>query len=718
MDLSVIITAHDEGLLLHKTILSLLEAIKLLPDSTQLEFLIHLDNGDSATKDYLDRCRNILILPKNVSLHICEGSFSDLGLSRNHAIKQASGKYIFFIDADDLISRNFFEKVTEMAQENPNALYHVESILSFGEYYELTVNHSAASRDQAAYELCSRNMWPSSVFGKKEIFLKHPYQKTAHGYGHEDYIFNVETVAAGVLHYVVPGTILFYRRKSHSLSLTNAQNHVIQPYSDLFAFSYFKTLPLPEACLSSRHGIKEAVINSYKQLRNHKIPNLIISPVATLGKKLTGKKLVKSSSASFIDQDFINQWIDASEIETQIFPLQHRLDNLSFVANADFKVSRAYHQLSQKVKALPDYVFITPWVSIGGADKVLIAYIDALLAIDKSAKIAVITTEPVVGEWENQLSDRVSLIDFGHAAKELSIDEQDALFSRLIVQLKCSRVHNINSMYAYCWLARHLDYARHHLCVSTSIFARTTIPNTKNRGFFDYADPFAVDISPVLRGIYTDNSSIVKRHIYHNGFKEELVKIHYQPVKIPDHQPEAHQLQPGKRRILWASRICPAKNPRLLVEIARKLDPSKYQIDAFGKPDEGMKASLFRNIPSLTYQGPYDDIEQINPDSYDAFLYTSVSDGLPNVLLEIAAHKVPIVASHAGGIADLIINNETGYLIDDLHSPTPYIEAIEQLFADYPRSQQLAQNAYRLVNTRHSMQHFIAQVKTDFVAKE
>lgn len=717
MDLSVIITAHDEGLLLHKTILSLLESIKLLPDDIQLELLVHLDNGDDTTKDYLNRCRDILDLPKNTSLHICEGSFSDLGLSRNNALKQASGKYVFFIDADDLISRNFLQKVTKAVRENPGALYHVENVLSFGEYYELTVNHSAASRDQAAYELCSRNMWPSSVFGKKDLFLKHPYHKTADGYGHEDYIFNTETVAAGVLHYVVPGTILFYRRKAHSLSLTNAQNRVIQPYSELFDFSYFKTLPLPETNSSSCHSVKESIIKNYKNLRNHKIPNLIISPAAALGKKLTGKKLVKSNTA-FIDQDFIDQWIDASDIETQIFPFQHRLDSLSLVSNANLKVGRAYHQLSQKVKSLPNYVFIAPWVNIGGADKVLVAYINALLAINKATKIAVITTEPAVGEWENRIADKVSLIDFGRVAQNLNEDERDELFSRLIVQLKCRRIHNINSMYAYRWLARHLDYVRHHLYVSVSIFARTTMPNTKNRGFFDYADPFAVDVSSILGGIYTDNNSIVQRHIYHNGFKKELVKIHYQPVQIPSQNSKSHHLQPGKRRILWASRICPAKNPQLLAEIARRLDPSKYHIDAFGKPDEGMKASLFKSIPSLTYRGTYNNIEEIDPSSYDAFLYTSVSDGLPNVLLEVAAHKVPIIASHAGGIGDLITNDNTGYLIEDLHDPSVYIEAIERLFADYPHSQKLAQNAYNLVNKRHSMKHFITQVKADFVAKD
>lgn len=721
MDLSIIITAHDEGLLLHKTLLSLIASIKQVQSYHLIELLVHLDVGDEPTKEYLSRCRDILDLPRDVVLNIVEGNLHDLGASRNHAIKHALGDFIFFIDADDLISKNFLPKALAAAEADSEKLYHVESILSFGACYELTVNHSALSRDQAAYELCSRNMWPSSVFGKKEIFLAHPYIKTENGYGHEDYVFNTETIAANILHEVLPGTILFYRRKESSLSLQNISNGVVQPPSALFDFDYFKNLPLPaRGKTRPNHSAKEIAIGVYKRLRNHKLPNLILTPIATAGKRLTGKKLVLGDGARFINQEFLDLWIDASDIEVQLFPLRSRLEKLPLhIGGNDWEVSRAYHRLSRKVKALPDYVLITPWIRVGGADKVILAYVDALLAINPSANIAIITTMSFKGEWEDRLPKSVSIINFGRVSEKLSDVEKDMLFSRLIVQLRCRRIHNINSEYAYEWFARHLDFVKHHLYVSASIFARAVIPGTKGRGYFDYADPFGTNISSVLKGIYTDNTSIVKRHIYSNGFNKDIVKVHYQPV-IPPENPQPKKpfsKHPDKKHILWASRICPAKNPRLLVEIAKKLDGTKYHIDAFGKADEGMKSSIFKGVPNLTYHGAYSSIEEINPSSYDALLYTSVADGLPNVLIEVALYKIPIIASNAGGISDLIKNQETGFLLDELHDPDAYIAAIEQLFGDYEHAERLAQNAYDLVRTRHSMEHFIKQVREDFIAE-
>lgn len=721
MNLSIIITAHDEGLLLHKTLLSLLASIKQVKTYHLIEILVHLDAGDETTKDYLARCHDILDLPHNVVLNIIEDNLRDLGASRNHAVKQALGDYIFFIDADDLISKNFLPKAIAATETDSKKLYHVESILSFGACYELTVNHSAFSRDQAAYELCSRNMWPSSVFGKKDIFLTYPYIETKNGYGHEDYVFNTETIDANILHEVLPGTILFYRRKENSLSLQNISNGVVQPPSALFDFDYFKNLPLPSQDKNRpSRSTREVAIDIYKRLRNHKLPNLVISPIATAGKKLTGRKLVLSDGARFIEQEFLDLWIDASEIEVQLFPLRGRLESLPLhIGSNDWEVSRAYHYLSKKVKALPDYILVTPWIRVGGADKVTLAYVNALLAINPSANIAVITTMSFKGEWENRLPKSVSIIDFGRAAEKLSDVEKDMLFSRLVVQLRCRRIHNINSEYAYEWFARHLDFVKHHFQVSASIFARAVIPDTNGKGYFDYADPLGINISSVLKGIYTDNTSIVKRHIYNNGFDKNIVKVHYQPVtpQDPPHPKKPLSEYPEKKHILWASRICPAKNPQLLVEIAKKIDGNKYHIDAFGKADEGMKASIFKGVPNLTYHGAYSSIEEISPSSYDALLYTSVADGLPNVLLEVALHKVPIIASNAGGISDLIKDQETGFLLNELHEPNVYVTAIEQLFGNYEHAKQLAQNAYNLARTRHSTEHFIKQVKEDFASE-
>lgn len=52
MKLSVIITSHNEGLLLHKALLSVQCALKQLPPD-QSEIIINVDNGDKETLEFL-----------------------------------------------------------------------------------------------------------------------------------------------------------------------------------------------------------------------------------------------------------------------------------------------------------------------------------------------------------------------------------------------------------------------------------------------------------------------------------------------------------------------------------------------------------------------------------------------------------------------------------------------------------------------------------------
>ena len=51
IDISLIITAHNEGLLAHKTMLSAFRAIEeLKKEKISYEIIIHIDNGDKYTE--------------------------------------------------------------------------------------------------------------------------------------------------------------------------------------------------------------------------------------------------------------------------------------------------------------------------------------------------------------------------------------------------------------------------------------------------------------------------------------------------------------------------------------------------------------------------------------------------------------------------------------------------------------------------------------------
>lgn len=107
IELSVIITAHDEGLLAHKTMLSILRALEI-SRVNKYEIIVHIDCGTDDTIKYFQRYAN------NKHFKIIQNCFGDLGESRNAAVKAARGKYVLFLDADDLISKNYIASMLSL----------------------------------------------------------------------------------------------------------------------------------------------------------------------------------------------------------------------------------------------------------------------------------------------------------------------------------------------------------------------------------------------------------------------------------------------------------------------------------------------------------------------------------------------------------------------------------------------------------------------------
>ena len=71
-------------------------------------------------------------------------------------------------------------------------------------------------------------------------------------------------------------------------------------------------------------------------------------------------------------------------------------------------------------------------------------------------------------------------------------------------------------------------------------------------------------------------------------------------------------------------------------------------------------------------------------------------EGLPNILLESMSMKVPVVATNIGGIAEIVRNDETGYLVEpgDSHQ---LADAIGKLWLDQEIYRQMSGNARRLM---------------------
>jgi glycosyltransferase involved in cell wall biosynthesis len=87
----------------------------------------------------------------------------------------------------------------------------------------------------------------------------------------------------------------------------------------------------------------------------------------------------------------------------------------------------------------------------------------------------------------------------------------------------------------------------------------------------------------------------------------------------------------------------------------------------------------------------------------DAFVLPSVvlpsgrSEGAPTALLEAMGHDLPVIASEAGGIRELVAPNETGLLIDP-RAPGALAMAVDQLRGSPALARELARRAVRFAD--------------------
>jgi glycosyltransferase involved in cell wall biosynthesis len=83
----------------------------------------------------------------------------------------------------------------------------------------------------------------------------------------------------------------------------------------------------------------------------------------------------------------------------------------------------------------------------------------------------------------------------------------------------------------------------------------------------------------------------------------------------------------------------------------------------------------------------------------DLFVFPSLTEGMPNALLEAMAAGLPIVATDVPGNRDLIEGGETGLLVP-ARQPRPLADAIAMLLKNKRMAQQLGRGASRAVDER------------------
>lgn len=386
------------------------------------------------------------------------------------------------------------------------------------------------------------------------------------------------------------------------------------------------------------------------------------------------------------------------DLDPELYSLDYfeNADNLTIVdGQPRHRVARALEAIVTAIHEPPKAIVFLPWLTHGGADLVACHAIRAMAQTRGPQSVLVILADHNRQEALHLLPRNITCLSFSQIDYEMSHLERVDLIDVLIRNLQPDVILNVNSH--ACWEA--MKCRGLQLANFTRLYAMLFCPDFSESGRRSgYSDLYLRHCLPVLSGVYFDNQSYI----------EELVKQFGIPKALQDRLVALHQPTPGSigrtrnRRsksapplqVLWAGRFTKQKNVDLLIRIAEQAPQFSFHI--WGRGDHVLELrlkGLSQRCSHVSFHGPFEQFDALPLSDYDALLYTSLWDGLPNVLLEAAGADFAIVASHVGGIGELV-DQTTGWLIADLENPEPYVEAL-QAIADDPTHGQAQISAMR-----------------------
>jgi starch synthase len=158
-------------------------------------------------------------------------------------------------------------------------------------------------------------------------------------------------------------------------------------------------------------------------------------------------------------------------------------------------------------------------------------------------------------------------------------------------------------------------------------------------------------------------------HVIHNGIDAEIYK--------PQHSDEALVrlgVDPSTPYAFFNGRMTRQKGLHLLLAAALKMDPRHQLVIVASKPDTpeiaAEVAALAERVRSergnLVWIGhyiPHDDLIHLHSGA-TVFVCPSIYEPFGLVNLEAMACETAVVGSRVGGIPEIVVEGETGYLVD------------------------------------------------------
>lgn len=682
-DISVVLVAHHERHLLYRSLRSLKRCQNYAQGyGVKTELIVVMNDTDPETLEMMQRWKETFLPDKIVLI-----SFDNLGEARHAGIDQARGDYVALADADDLFSNNWlYESFITLKTEGPKVIVHPEYNLLFGNYNVLYHLPNQQDPSTDIRDLLFNHLWSSLIVTDRSLFNKLRFTRLvpASGFGYEDWLFNCQAIILGYTHITAKRTVLFYRRTESSLSTAFLRDNSIIPDNDFFE---------DERIFYSHYSS----VQTFEEQQSTTTNDLTPVPVESI--------------PDWIVEDMRQE----CDIEPLLFPSSHRLQQIT-------NYYKPPHSEAEKnlygwlLKQWPKneiytHVIILPWFIGGGAEKIMVNYAQ-VLANELKQRVLFITTSHVTHQSPLcELYPTTKIINLGQQDTTVTDEEKETVLLRCLVQRRPGVIQVVGSSVGWQLFRDHGLKLRQHSRLFVTGFSNTLTDEGEQQSiFWDNLEK----VIPHLSGITTDNQYYRELYLRRFGFPKDFMNTIYTPYdrSLIEYRRSITVEQLRSKQVLWASRLTRGKRVDILGKVARRLPT--YCFWAYGEPSEYEQSTNLdelSKIPNIHLMGGYKKFSEILRHPYSLFLYTSDVDGLPNVLLEATTVGLPVVAPNIGGIKELI-NDETGYLVDDYNNVEEYCRLIMTVGARPVETQRRVQNAINLLEARHSHEQFSNDIKS------
>ena len=377
-------------------------------------------------------------------------------------------------------------------------------------------------------------------------------------------------------------------------------------------------------------------------------------------------------------------------------------------------LKRALSQLSEGRGPGERYthVLVLPHLKSGGADLTAMNYLRVLCETRGPASCLLIladSSELTVPEW---IPAGVRTLRIDDLIDAPGARERVDVLHGVIRMVGARVVHNVNSVAGWNLFIHRGEELAAHARLFGSIFAFQFGAKGEHIG---YAAEFFERSKPHLTGLITDNSRFARDVVTTYGLDDTWRrKIHvvYNPSRAIGRANVSPASGPTRRealRVLWAGRLDAEKLPDVLQSVSEHASFASF--DVFGSTIVDGRTPPLVPHERLRLRGPFSDVATLFADGgYDAFVFTSKWEGMPNILLEVGAHGIPVIAPDVGGVPELV-GDDTGYLVRGAGNVQGYVQALESIRCDPGEAARRARNLAALVNERHNWSKFSETLK-------